>query len=190
MRLAIILALATALALPAAALGKEVTRVDVCGTGGGCGRITDHDALRAFMQGSEMAEAAPSGPQPSYLLKVYMRHDTPESQQAWTSHWLPTAGVMASEDGPGQFNFTSVGPKLERALRGAARGRTARAARSFAEKVEPVAQVDEVVTPAAATVTRADESSDGGGLPTLAWLGVAAGLLVVGGAGAVGLRRR
>jgi hypothetical protein len=48
-----------------------------------------------------------------------------------------------------------------------------------------VAQVDEVVTPA--TATRGD---DGGGLPTLGWLGIAAGLLVAGGAGAAGLRRR
>jgi hypothetical protein len=184
MRLAIVVTVAFALALPAVALGKEVTRVDVCGTGGGCGHITDHDALMAFMEGSAMAEAAPSGPQPSYLLKVHMRHDTRESQQAWTSHWLPTAGVLASEDGPGQFNFTSIGPRFERALRAAARGRTARAARSFAELVEPVAQVDEIVTPPAATA-RAD---GGGGSPPYAWIGVAVGLLLVGG-GAARARR-
>jgi hypothetical protein len=187
MRLAI--ALVLALAFPSAALAKEVTRVDVCGAGG-CGRIADHDALEAFMQGGEYASAAPSGAQRSYLVKAYVRDDTGQSIHGWTSHWLPAAGLLAYEDSPGQFNFSPVASKLERALRGAARGRTARAARRFAEEVEPVAQVDEVVTPAAAKVAHTDQRSDGGGLPALAWLGVAAGLLVVGGAGAVGFRRR
>jgi hypothetical protein len=183
MRLAIVVALA--LAFPAAAVAKEVTRVDVCGVGS-CSRITDHAALEAFMQGGEMAEAAPDGPQQSYLLKVYMREGPGESHQAWTNHWLPAAGLIASEDSPGRFNFTSVGAKLERALRGAARGRTARAARRFAEKVEPVARVDEVVTaPAAAKVSRA---GDGGGGPPYLWIGVAVGLLLVGG-GAARARR-
>jgi hypothetical protein len=183
MRIAIIIALA--LAFPAAAAAKEVTRVDVCGVNG-CKAITEHDALDAFMQGGDMAEAAPRGEQPSYLLKVYMRAGTAESHQAWTSHWLPTARLLASEDSPGRFNFTAVGYKLERALQGAARGRTARAARRFAESVEPVAQVNEVVTaPAAAKVSRA---GDGGGGPPYLWIAVAAGLLLVGG-GAARARR-
>jgi hypothetical protein len=102
----------------------------------------------------------------------------------WTTNWVPKTGVLAFEDRPGQFDFTAVPPKLQRALQDAARGRTARAAHTFAQKVDPEAQVDEVVTPATAT------GGDDGGLPALAWLGVAAGLLAVGGAGAVGLRRR
>jgi len=186
MRLAIIIALA--LAFPAAAAAKEVTSIDVCGTNG-CSRIADHAALSAFEQGSEMAAAAPAGLQRSFLLRVRMREgETGSSTHGWTSRWLPSAGLIASEDGPGNFVFTPVGPKLERALRGAARGRTARAARRFT-RVEPVAQVDEVVTPATATAVRAGAGGDGGGLPTLAWLGVAVGLLAVGGAGALGLRR-
>jgi hypothetical protein len=183
MRLAIFVALA--LALPATAVAKEITRVDLCG-GGSCSRITDHASLEAFMQGGEMAQAAPSGPQQSYLLKVYMREGPGASHQAWTSRWLPAAGLIASEDSPGQFTFTSVGPKLERALRGAARGRTARAARRFARTVPPVAHVNEVVTaPAAAKVSRA---GDGGGGPPYLWIGLAAGLLLVGG-GAARARR-
>lgn len=183
MRVAIVLALA--LAFPASAVAKEVTRVDVCGVGG-CSRITDHAALDAYMQGGEMAEAAPARPQRSYLLKVYMREGTGKSHQAWTNHWLPAAGLIASEESPARFNFTSVSPKLERALRGAARGRTARAARRFAEEVEPVAHVNEVVAaPAAAKVSRA---GDGGGGPPYLWIGVAVGLLLVGG-GAARARR-
>jgi hypothetical protein len=187
MRLVIVIALA--LAFPAAAAAKEVTSIAVCGTDG-CTRIADRATLRAFEEGSEMAAAAPAGLQRSYLLRIRMREgEEGSSTHGWTSRWLPSAGLIANEDGPGNFIFTPVGPKLERALRGAARGRTARAARRFA-RVEPVAQVDEVVMPATATAARADAGGDGGGLPTLAWLGFAAGLLAVGGAGAVGLRRR
>jgi hypothetical protein len=184
MRVAILVALA--LVLPASAVAKEATRLDVCGPAK-CARLTDRASLDAFMRGGEMASAAPSGAQRSYLLKAYMRDDTGKSIQGWTSHWLPAAGLVASEDAPGHYNFSPVGAKLERALRGAIRGQTARSARRFPEAVEPVAQVDEVVRPAA---TARAGSDDGGGLPTLAWLGVAAGLLAVGGAGAVGMRRR
>jgi hypothetical protein len=186
MRTAIVV-LALALAVPAAAAAKEVTSIDLCGSDG-CTRIADHAALRAFEQGSAMAAAAPADPQRSYLLRVRLREGDAASVHGWTSRWLPSAGLIASEDGPGNFVFTPVGPKLERALRDAARGRTARAARRFAPRAEPEAQVDEVFAPATATVARAGDED--GGLPTLAWLGLAAGLLAVGGAGAAGLRRR
>jgi hypothetical protein len=184
MRLVIILALATALAVPAAAAAKEITRVDVCGVAG-CGHVSDKDAVQAFIEGDDMAAAAPRGAQRSYRLKVFVRDDTGNAVQGWNSHWLPAAGVVAFEEGPGQFLFSPVGPKLERVLRDAARGREARAARRFGQKPRPVAQVDEVVpAPAAANVARA---GDGGGPPYL-WIGVAVGLLLVGG-GAARARR-
>jgi hypothetical protein len=182
MRLAIILALA--LAFPASAAAKEITRVDVCGVGG-CGHVTDEHAVEAFIEGDDMAAAAPRGAQPSYRLKVFVRDDTGKAVQGWTSHWLPAARVVAFEEGPGEFLFSPVGPKLERVLRDAARGREARAARRFGQKLRPVAQIDEVVpAPAAAKVSRAGE---GGGPPYL-WIGVAVGLLLVGG-GAARARR-
>jgi hypothetical protein len=182
MRLAIILALT--LAFPASAAAKEITRVDVCGVGG-CGHVTDEHAVQAFIEGDDMAAAAPRGAQPSYGLKVFVRDDTGKAIQGWTSHWLPAAGVVAFEEGPGQFLFSPVGPKLERVLRDAASGREARAARRFDPKPRPVAQVDEVVpAPAAAKASRA---GDGGGPPYL-WIGVAVGLLLVGG-GAARARR-
>jgi hypothetical protein len=183
MRLAIILALA--LAFPAAAAAKEITRVDVCGVAG-CGHVTDHDAVQAFIEGDDMAAAAPRGAQPSYRLKIFVRDDAGKVIQGWTSHWLPAAGVVAFEDGPGEFLFSPVAPKLERVLRDAARGREARAARRFGQKPRPVAQINEVVpAPAAAKVARA---GDGAGPPYL-WIGVAVGLLLVGG-GAARARRR
>jgi hypothetical protein len=183
MRLATVV-LVLALGLPATALAKEVSRVDVCGAGG-CGRITDHDSLMAFMAGDDMAAAAPREAQRSYRLKVFVRDDKGEPIQGWTSHWLPAAGLIAFEDAPDQYLFSPVGPKLERVLRDAARGHAPRAARSFGAKAEPVAQVDEVVEPPAATA-RAD---GGGGSPPYAWIGVAVGLLLVGG-GAVRVRHR
>jgi hypothetical protein len=183
MRAAIVVLSVAALAFPAAAVAKEVTRVDVCGANG-CGRITDRAALRAFMEGDDVAAEVPSRPQRSYTLRVFARDDTGAVVHGWTTTWVPKAGVLAFEDPPGQFSFTVVPPKLRHALQVAARGRTARPARAFAQKVDPEAQVDEVVTPATAT------GGDDGGLPALAWLGVAVGLLAVGGAGAVGLRRR
>jgi hypothetical protein len=183
MRVAIIIALA--LAFPAAAAAKEITRVDVCGVGG-CGHVSDEDAVQAFIEGDDMAAAAPHGAQRSYRLKVFVRDDQGNAIQGWTSHWLPTAGVVAFEEGPGQYLFSPVGPKLERVLRDAARGREARAARRFDPKPRPVAQIDEVVpAPAAAKVTRA---GDGGGGPPYLWIGVAVGLLLVGG-GAARARR-
>ena len=182
MRLVIILVLA--LAFPAAAAAKEITRVDVCGVGG-CGHVTDEDAVQTFIEGDDMAAAAPRAAQRSYLLKVFVRDDTGKAIQGWTSHWLPAAGVVAFQDGPGEFLFSPVGPKLERVLRDAARGREARAARRFGQKLRPVAQINEVVSaPAAAKVARA---GDGGGPPYL-WIGVVAGLLLVGG-GAARARR-
>jgi hypothetical protein len=184
MRLAIV-AFILALALPAAAAAKEVTRVDVCGADG-CGRITGHDSLQAFMEGDDQPATVPSGAQRSYTLKVRIRADEGEAVHGWTTHWIPNANVLAYRDEHGRFAFTDVPAKLRHALTIAARGHTARAARVFEDLPDPEAQVDEVVTAAPATA-RADA---GGGLPALAWVGVAAGLLAVGGAGARSLRRR
>jgi len=173
----VIAAVVLALALPAAAAAKEVTRVDVCGADG-CGRITDHGSLQAFMEGDDHQAAVPSGAQRSYTLKVRMRAGEGEATHGWTTHWIPAANVLAFQDEPGRFAFTDVPARLRRALTIAARGHTARAARVFAAPAAPAAP------PATA---RADA---GGGLPALAWAGVAAGLLAVGGAGARSLRRR
>ena len=184
MRLAIIV-VTLALAFPAVATAKEVTRVDVCGADG-CGRISDHGSLEAFMEGDDQPATVPFGPQRSYTLRVRMRAEEGEAVHGWTTHWIPKANVLAYQDEHGQFAFTDVPAKLRRALTVAARGHTARAARVFEDPPDPEAQVDEVVTAPPATA-RADA---GGGLPALAWVGVAAGLLAVGGAGARSMRRR
>jgi hypothetical protein len=179
MRLLALFAFITAVALPTAAGAKEVSRLDVCGTDG-CTRIAAASALHAFEQGSEMAVRAPSGAYRSYTVRVHVRVED-GADHSWKVDWLPGAGVLAFEGDHGDRSYTALEPALERALRRAARGHTARAARRYVRKTEPVAQVAEVVRaprPAAARAT----SDDGGGLPPLAWIGVAAGLLLVGGA--------
>ena len=60
MRAPVLLAAIAALAVPTAAAAKEITAVDVCGTDG-CTRIEDRAALRAYEQGSELAQAPPAG---------------------------------------------------------------------------------------------------------------------------------
>ena len=184
MRLVLVV-VALALAVPSAAAAKEVTRVDVCGADG-CGQISDHGSLQAFMEGDDQPAAVPFGPQRSYTLNVRVRAGEGETVHGWTTHWIPQANVLAYQDEHGRFAFTDVPAKLRHALTVAARGHAARAARVFEDPPDPEARVAEVVTAAPATA-RADA---GGGLSPLAWVGVAAGLLAVGGAGALGLRRR
>jgi hypothetical protein len=177
MRAPALLAAVAALALPAAAGAKEVAAVEVCGTDG-CTRIDDRATLRAFEQGSELAEAAPAGRQPSYRLRVRVRTDSAKTQVGWTSLWLPEAGVIAFDDGQSGATFTPVGPALSRALHRAARGHTARAARRYSAPPPPTARVAEVVpAPAARRV-----ASGPSGPPALVWVGVAAVVLLAAGA--------
>jgi hypothetical protein len=183
MRLALLIAATAALALPAAAAAKEVTALDVCGTDG-CTRISDRDTLRGFEQGTELAQAAPAGRHRSYKLRVLIRDEAGKAQVGWTTLWLPKAGVMASDDGQPGATFMPVGPALERALRRAARGHTARAARRYAALPRPVSRVVEVVP--APPARSADASPSGP--PALAWTGLAAVVLLA--AGALRARRR
>jgi len=113
MRLAIIV-VTLALAFPAVATAKEVTRVDVCGADG-CGRISDHGSLEAFMEGDDQPATVPFGPQRSYTLRVRMRAEEGEAVHGWTTHWIPKANVLAYQDEHGQFAFTDVPAKLRHA---------------------------------------------------------------------------
>jgi hypothetical protein len=177
MRLFALSALMASLALPTVAGAKEVTALDVCGTDG-CTRIAAASALRAFEQGGDAAAAAPSGALRSYRVRVHVRVED-GAEQGWNVDWLPRAGLLAFRGEDGTTAFSPVQPALERVLRGAARGHAARAARRYAPNAEPVARVAEVV-PAPQSAARADDGA--GGLPPFAWIGVATGLLLVGGA--------
>jgi hypothetical protein len=181
MRLPVLLTLTALVVLPAAAAGKELSALDVCGADG-CTRLTDHAALTAFEQDGDLAEAAPAGLQRSYLLRVHMRDDAGGRVPAWTSRWLPSVGLIAFHDDQAGTSFTRVEPALERVLRRAAHGLTARPARRYVRRV-PVARVAEVVAPPRAPATDAA----GGGSPALAWAGLGALLLLA--AGAVRARR-
>ena len=176
MRLPLLIAVTAVLALPAAAAAKEITALVICGTDG-CTRISDRDTLRSFEDGSALAEAAPAGHQRGYLLRVRIRDEGGKVQVGWTSVWLPEAGVMALDNGQPGATFMPVGPALERALRRAARGHTARAARRYSAPPPPVARVAEVVP-----APRAPTGSGPSGPPALAWTGLAAVVLMVAGA--------
>jgi hypothetical protein len=176
MRIPALLAVTAALALPAVAAAKEVTALDVCGTDG-CTRISDRETLRSFEDGSALAEAAPAGLQRAYVLRVRIRDEGGEVQVGWTSLWLPGAGVMALDDGQPGATFMPVGPVLDRALRRAARGHTARAARRYSAPPPPVARVAEVIP---APPARAADSGPSGP-PALAWTGLATIVLLAAG---------
>ena len=176
MRIPALLAVTAALALPAGAAAKEVTALDVCGTDG-CTRISDRDTLRSFEDGSALAEAAPAGLQRAYVLRVRIRDEGGAVQVGWTSLWLPEAGVMALDDGQSGATFMPVGPLLDRALRRAARGHTARAARRYSAPPPPVARIAEVIP---APPARAVDSGPSGP-PALAWTGLATIVLLAAG---------
>lgn len=157
--LVVVLAL---LAIPASAGAKELTGLDVCGATS-CGRVTNADALDAFMRSDDRKARAPSGPQRSYLIRVRVREESGRSIVSWRTRWLPAAGVLAYEESAGRFAFTRPDRTLVRALRGAARGRPPRAARSFS------------------SVSRA-------GMPLTGWIGAIA--LLIAGAGVLVVRTR
>ena len=99
---------ALALAARGAAAAKEVSALDVCGTDG-CTRIDDRAVLRGFEQGSELAEAAPTGLHRSYELRVRVRNDTAAPVTGWKTQWLPGAHLIAFDDGQPGATFTPVG---------------------------------------------------------------------------------
>jgi hypothetical protein len=183
--------LAAVLALPAAAGAKEITAVTVCGAHR-CTRLTDHVSMDAFMHAGGLAEEAPRAPQRSYLLRVHVSEPGGGEMHAWSSRWLPDAGVIASHEDNGALLFTSVDPALERVLsRAAHRAGAPRPARRFVRH-DPQARVVEVVEPPRAPQPQpATAGAAGDGLPPVAWAGLAvAALALFGGVGVARARRR
>jgi hypothetical protein len=182
------LAFVAILALPAAAAAKEVTAVSVCGVDA-CTRLTDRTSLDAFMHAGGMAEEAPGTPQRSYLLRVRVSEPGSDSVDDWTSRWLPDAGLIASRDDTGGLLFTGVDAGLDRVLRRAVRGHSARPARRFVRR-DTTPRVDEVVEPPASPPKPA--AADAGGSLSPAWAGAGAALLLLAAAaaGASAMRAR
>jgi hypothetical protein len=180
------LSLFVALVLPAAAAAKEVTAVSVCGVHA-CTRLTDRASLDAFMRAGGMAEAAPSTPQRSYLLRVRVSEPGSDYVDDWTSRWLPDAGVIASRDDTGGLLFTGVDAGLDRVLRHAVRGHAARPARRFVRR-DTTPRVDEVVEPPASPLK--PRAADAGGSLSPAWAAAGAALLLLAAAGAGAGRAR
>jgi hypothetical protein len=173
------------LVLPAAAGAKEITGATVCGPDG-CTRLTDHAALHAFMMDvGQMAEAAPTTAQRSYLLRTRIGEPGGHSE-GWTTRWLPDAGLIASRDENGGQLFTDVGPQLERVLRRAAQRHVAYPARRFVRRDIRPRVVEEVPAPA----SQPSRASAGGGDGPWWLVGVGAAALALLGAGAAARARR
>ena len=177
MRRAILLATLAALALPAAAPGKEVASLTVCGSDG-CEKITAHAALRGFMDGG-YETLAPERAGPFFTVKVAMRH-----AGGWTVQYLRAVNLVRAEADYGKDVWTRPAGVTAQALRRAARGLQPYPA----EKLGPVREPSPVAVedPPA----RVSHPASGGGSLQLALAGGGAGAALVVLAGALMARRR
>jgi hypothetical protein len=119
MRRVIVLIAIAALALPAAASGKRVASLTVCGTDG-CEKVTDHGALRGFMDGG-YETLSPKTPAPFFTVKVAMLHDG-EHAGGWTVQYLRAANLIRARADYGKHVWTRPAGVTAEALRDAARG--------------------------------------------------------------------
>jgi len=120
-RVTVLAALAAigALALPAAAPAKRVSSLTVCGTEG-CEKVTDHAALRGFMDGG-YETLSPKEASPFFTVKVAMRHDG-EHAGGWTVQYLRAPNLIRAQVDDGKHVWTRPAGVTAAALRDAARG--------------------------------------------------------------------
>jgi hypothetical protein len=119
MRRVIVLTAIAALALPAAASGKRVGSLTVCGTDG-CEKVTDRAALRGFMDGG-YETLSPEEPAPFFTVKVAMLHDG-DHAGGWTVQYLRAANLIRAQADYGKHVWTRPAGVTAEALRDAARG--------------------------------------------------------------------
>jgi hypothetical protein len=119
MRRVIVLTAIAALALPGAASGKRVASLTVCGTDG-CEKVTDHAALRGFMDGG-YETLSPRAPAPFFTVKVAMLHEG-EHAGGWTVQYLRAANLIRAQADYGKHVWTRPAGVTAEALRDAARG--------------------------------------------------------------------
>jgi LPXTG-motif cell wall-anchored protein len=181
MRRVTVLATLAALALPSAASAKEVRSLTVCGTDG-CEKVTDHAALKGFMEGG-YETLSPEEPGPFFNVKVAMR-DEGEDAGGWTVQYLRAANLIRAEAEYGKDVWTRPAGVTAEALRDAARGLQPYPA----EKLGPVRE-----PPPAAVEdppARVSRPASGGGSSHLALAGGGATAAIVLLAGGLVARRR
>ena len=119
MRRVIVLAALAVLAFPAAAPAKRVGSLTVCGADG-CEKVTDHAALRGFMDGG-YETLSPKEPAPFFTVKVAMLHDG-EHAGGWTVQYQRAANLIRTQADYGKQVWTRPAGVTAAALRDAARG--------------------------------------------------------------------
>ena len=119
MRRTIVLAVLAVLALPTAASAKELAALTLCGTDG-CQKITDHAALRGFMDGG-YETLGPKQASPFFTVKATMRA-AGEDAGGWTVQYLRAANLIRAEAEYGKQVWTRPAGTTSQALRDAARG--------------------------------------------------------------------
>jgi hypothetical protein len=181
MRRAIVLATLAAATMPAAASGKQVSALTVCGSDG-CAKVTAHAALQGFVNGG-YETLAPERGAPFFTVKVAMRH-AGDDAGGWTVQYLRAANLIRATGEYSKHVWTRPAGVTAHALRRAARGLQPYPA----DRLGPVREPPPVaVEDPPARVSR---PASGGGSSPLALAGGGAGAALVVLAGALVARRR
>jgi len=190
-RLALPLALAAVLALPAAAQAKEVTALVVCGTNG-CHTIRDKAVLLAFMNQGVQA-AAPDRHAPFYSITAKVSEPGQGEIGHFTSRWVPSENRVRSVDENDIPQWNRLKPVVAHAMLRAVHGLKPKPASRLGRLTAPppAAKVTETFQPAAKTAAVSRAGFGGGGADAWPWIAGAAALcLAIAAAGAVARRRR
>jgi hypothetical protein len=179
--IALLATAAVALGPAATAAAKEIASVKVCGAGG-CHDVTDR-ATMAVADGGPPA-AWPDQKTPFYRVRIAVKGEKGETVPGWTFLWVPAAQKVKFEDETWGNPPSATMDELNELTRG----------------IEPLPAA-KLTLPAAAQPTggvapaeRGPAPAQDGGLPTIAWVLLAAGalgllaLLARGAAGAPGRR--
>jgi hypothetical protein len=158
-RALIILAAATAAALPATADAKGIAALAVCGANG-CHPV-DRAAVRAGFEAFRRA-GAPRRAEPFFTIRARARVSSGAIVEVFALDWLPRAGLTRPY---AERTWTRPAPVLAKALRRAARGLAPHPAAELGSVDDgpPVARVVEVYAPAEAA-NDADDAPHGTGV--------------------------
>lgn len=160
-----------ALAIPAAAAAKEISKVSVCGAAGKCTTYdkSDHKNLMIFAE-SRGPTDPPAEAASWYRVKLWMNHPGEGGGlEHWSVAYIPSAQSIRARTDSG-YEWLYLNPEGQRAFRQAISGiRGLPASQLEGIDVKPIqAQVDEVFNPAAEAAAAADQAPAGpadGGTP-------------------------
>jgi hypothetical protein len=149
-----------ALAVPAVAPAKEISKVSVCGRSGQC-TTYDRSDFKSLMFLAE--DAGPTDP-PAAAAPWYRARFTVDEREhgggydRWSVAYVPSADSLRVRDEGGGFAWVALNPRTAAVLRRAVRNLPAfpKARLRGLHDEPPGAQVDEVFTPATQSAVRRD----------------------------------